>query len=101
MSTSAIASKDATTDRVGPVDLKLEVITLPVSDVDRAKQFYESLGWRLDADFSDGDERASPSSPLRDPQARSTSESPARVHQDPPRACSWWSPTYRLRAPTC
>jgi len=31
---------------------KLEVIVLPVSDVDRAKQFYESLGWRLDADFS-------------------------------------------------
>jgi catechol 2,3-dioxygenase-like lactoylglutathione lyase family enzyme len=40
------------------VDLKLEVITLPVSDVDRTKEFYESLGWRLDADFSDGDDRA-------------------------------------------
>ena len=34
------------------VDLKLEVITIPVSDVDRAKRFYEGLGWRLDADFS-------------------------------------------------
>lgn len=33
------------------VDYKLEVVILPVSDVDRAKQFYESLGWRLDADF--------------------------------------------------
>jgi catechol 2,3-dioxygenase-like lactoylglutathione lyase family enzyme len=33
------------------VALKLEVVTLPVSDVDRAKAFYESLGWRLDADF--------------------------------------------------
>lgn len=33
------------------VDLKLEVVVLPVSDVDRAKRFYESLGWRLDADF--------------------------------------------------
>jgi catechol 2,3-dioxygenase-like lactoylglutathione lyase family enzyme len=32
--------------------MKLEVIVLPVSDVDRAKQFYEALGWRLDADFS-------------------------------------------------
>ena len=32
--------------------MKLEVIVLPVSDVDRAKQFYEGLGWRLDADFS-------------------------------------------------
>jgi catechol 2,3-dioxygenase-like lactoylglutathione lyase family enzyme len=34
------------------VDTKLEVITLPVSDIDRAKRFYEGLGWRLDADFS-------------------------------------------------
>jgi catechol 2,3-dioxygenase-like lactoylglutathione lyase family enzyme len=33
------------------VDMKLEVVVLPVSDVDRAKGFYESLGWRLDADF--------------------------------------------------
>ena len=34
-----------------PVDYKLEVAILPVSDVDRAKQFYTSLGWREDADF--------------------------------------------------
>ncbi len=33
-------------------DLKLEVVVLPVSDVDRAKAFYGGLGWRLDADFS-------------------------------------------------
>ena len=33
------------------VDMKLEVVTLPVSDVDRAKSFYESLGWRLDIDL--------------------------------------------------
>ena len=32
--------------------MKLEIVVLPVSDVDRAKQFYEALGWRLDADFS-------------------------------------------------
>jgi catechol 2,3-dioxygenase-like lactoylglutathione lyase family enzyme len=32
-------------------DMKLEVVLVPVSDVDRAKQFYEQLGWRLDADF--------------------------------------------------
>ena len=38
------------------VDLKLEVIVIPVSDVDRAKRFYEGLGWRLDADFSRGDD---------------------------------------------
>jgi catechol 2,3-dioxygenase-like lactoylglutathione lyase family enzyme len=36
----------------GAVDTKLEVITVPVSDIDRAKRFYERLGWRLDADFS-------------------------------------------------
>lgn len=37
-------------------DLKLEVVILPVSDVDRAKRFYEGLGWRLDADFTTGDD---------------------------------------------
>ena len=34
-----------------PLDLKLEVVVLPVSDIDRSKRFYEGLGWRLDADF--------------------------------------------------
>ena len=38
------------------VDLKLEVVLIPVSDVDRAKRFYEGLGWRLDADFASGDD---------------------------------------------
>jgi catechol 2,3-dioxygenase-like lactoylglutathione lyase family enzyme len=37
------------------VDLKLEVVVIPVSDVDRSKRFYESLGWRLDADFANGE----------------------------------------------
>jgi catechol 2,3-dioxygenase-like lactoylglutathione lyase family enzyme len=37
------------------IDMKLEVVTLPVSDVDRAKRFYQSLGWRLDADIAVGD----------------------------------------------
>ena len=37
------------------VDLKLEVVVIPVSDVDRAKSFYERLGWRLDADFAAGE----------------------------------------------
>ncbi len=39
-----------------PVPLRLEVVTLPVSDVDRAKSFYLGLGWRLDADISAGDD---------------------------------------------
>ena len=37
------------------VDMKLEVVVIPVSDVDRAKRFYDGLGWRLDADVSRGD----------------------------------------------
>jgi catechol 2,3-dioxygenase-like lactoylglutathione lyase family enzyme len=37
------------------VDLKLEIFVIPVSDVERAKQFYKKLGWRLDADFAAAD----------------------------------------------
>ncbi len=37
--------------KVATSDLKLEAVVIPVADVDRAKQFYEKLGWRLDADF--------------------------------------------------
>jgi catechol 2,3-dioxygenase-like lactoylglutathione lyase family enzyme len=37
------------------VDMKLEVVVIPVSDVDRAREFYSRLGWRLDADRSAGD----------------------------------------------
>jgi catechol 2,3-dioxygenase-like lactoylglutathione lyase family enzyme len=55
MSTTATRSQDTTTDaRAGKVAMNLEVVTIPVADVDRAKEFYESLGWRLDADFSTG-----------------------------------------------
>lgn len=55
MSTQTI-KKDATQiHAAATVDLKLEVVVIPVSDVDRAKRFYEGLGWRLDADFSGGD----------------------------------------------
>lgn len=42
-------------NRAPSVDLKLEVAVIPVSDVDRAKNFYGRLGWRLDADFPVGD----------------------------------------------
>jgi catechol 2,3-dioxygenase-like lactoylglutathione lyase family enzyme len=38
-----------------PLDMKLEVVVIPVSDVDRAKRFYGDLGWRLDADFVKGE----------------------------------------------
>src|SRR5262245_60479664 len=38
------------------LDMKLKVIVVPVSDVDRAKEFYSKLGWRLDAEFGSGDD---------------------------------------------
>jgi catechol 2,3-dioxygenase-like lactoylglutathione lyase family enzyme len=43
------------TPAAGTVDMKLEVVTIPVADVDRAKRFYGDLGWRLDGDFVVGD----------------------------------------------
>jgi catechol 2,3-dioxygenase-like lactoylglutathione lyase family enzyme len=49
---AAMSSTDADSEAsVSTTDLKLEVVVIPVSDVDRAKAFYGSLGWRLDADF--------------------------------------------------
>lgn len=54
MSTSEVRSHDATSD--ASVDMKLEVVVIPVSDVDRAKEFYGRLGWRLDADFAHDDD---------------------------------------------
>ncbi len=44
------------TTKARAVDMKLEVVVIPVSDVERAKRFYGHLGWRLDADFVKGDE---------------------------------------------
>src|SRR6185369_4285955 len=43
--------------KVELVDMKLEVVVIGVSDIDRAKAFYENLGWRLDADFAKDDFR--------------------------------------------
>jgi len=54
-STDASGSTSAQMPEAGTIDMKLEVVTLPVSDVDRAKRFYQSLGWRLDADIAVGD----------------------------------------------
>ena len=44
------------TTKAPAVDLKLEIVVIPVSDVERAKQFYAKLGWRLDADFAGPDD---------------------------------------------
>ncbi len=52
MSTNELRSKDATS--AARVDMKLEVVVIPVSDVGRAKEFYANLGWRLDADYDNG-----------------------------------------------
>jgi catechol 2,3-dioxygenase-like lactoylglutathione lyase family enzyme len=54
-STDASGSTSTQVPEAGTIDMKLEVVTLPVSDVDRAKRFYQSLGWRLDADIAVGD----------------------------------------------
>ena len=56
MSSDAGADTSTATPEVGTIDMKLEVVTVPVSDVDEAKRFYESLGWRLDIDLKIGDE---------------------------------------------
>ena len=49
--TSVVESSSART-----LDMKFEIVVIPVSDVDRAKRFYGGLGWRLDADFAAGDD---------------------------------------------
>jgi catechol 2,3-dioxygenase-like lactoylglutathione lyase family enzyme len=56
MSSTQVRSETATeTPGARTVDMKLEVVVIPVSDVDRAKSFYSNLGWKLDADFVRGD----------------------------------------------
>jgi catechol 2,3-dioxygenase-like lactoylglutathione lyase family enzyme len=51
MSSTPPGSTSTQMPEPGAVDLKLEVVTVPVSDVDQAKNFYQKLGWRLDADI--------------------------------------------------
>src|SRR5262245_55016165 len=58
MSSTQVQRKPAIeTPRALKTAMKLEVIAIPVSDIDRAKSFYESIGWRLDGDFVAGDFR--------------------------------------------
>ena len=57
---SSTPTRSENTDRgsnAATVDMKLEVVVIPVSDVDRAKRFYGGLGWRLDADLAIGPDR--------------------------------------------
>src|SRR6185437_6091491 len=51
MSAKEVSSNDAS---IAKVDMKLEIVVIPVSDVERAKEFYATLGWRLDADYDNG-----------------------------------------------
>jgi catechol 2,3-dioxygenase-like lactoylglutathione lyase family enzyme len=51
MSTGESTGTSTEVPQVGTIDMALEVVTVPVSDVDRAKRFYQSLGWRLDIDL--------------------------------------------------
>jgi catechol 2,3-dioxygenase-like lactoylglutathione lyase family enzyme len=55
MSTKPVRTNDPTSDpSVAAVAMKFEIVVIPVSDVDRAKEFYAKLGWRLDADYDNG-----------------------------------------------
>jgi catechol 2,3-dioxygenase-like lactoylglutathione lyase family enzyme len=57
MPTNEVRSSDATGNAsAARVDFKLEVVVIPVSDADRAKEFYTRLGWRLDAHFATSDD---------------------------------------------
>jgi catechol 2,3-dioxygenase-like lactoylglutathione lyase family enzyme len=51
MGTAEVGAETGATSSVGRVDMKLEVVVIPVADVERAKRFYAGLGWRIDADF--------------------------------------------------
>jgi catechol 2,3-dioxygenase-like lactoylglutathione lyase family enzyme len=55
MSTRPVLTKESE-PKAGPNDMKFEIVVIPVSDVDRAKEFYTKLGWRLDAEFGSGDD---------------------------------------------
>jgi catechol 2,3-dioxygenase-like lactoylglutathione lyase family enzyme len=56
MSSTDVGAESASAPPPTTGDFKLEVVTLPVSDVDRAKSFYEGLGWRVDADLNFSDD---------------------------------------------
>ena len=57
MGTNEVRSNDAARNAgVAGIDMKLEVVVIPVSDVERSKEFYEGIGWRLDIDRSAGED---------------------------------------------
>ena len=85
----------------GKVDMKLEVVVIPVSDVDRAKRFYLSMGWRLDADFANGDSwRVVQMTPPGSRALSSSARDSRRQRRAPFRDCSSWSMTSTQHAPS-
>ena len=91
MATLNAMSSNESTSRTSPakVDLKFEIVVIPVSDVDRAKKFYTKLGWRLDADFDSGQTSALSSSRRPGRGARSSSaRTSLRRRPAQPRACT-------------
>src|ERR1700678_1456588 len=46
------SEREVQSNAAAKADMKFEIVVIPVSDVDRAKQFYANLGWRLDADYA-------------------------------------------------
>ena len=102
MTETSVSTKPATeTADAGTIDMKLEVVTIPVSDVDRAKAFYQNLGWRLDADFDLG---GSPGGPVHAHPFGVLDRVRPGLHQAPSpapsSAWSWSSPTSRRRGRT-
>src|SRR3954465_11728083 len=51
-----LQKRSVETQHAGRMDMKIEVVVIPVSEIDRAKRFYGQLGWRLDLDYSDRDD---------------------------------------------
>ena len=100
MSTQELRNNEAAASTSVPdLDMKLEVVVIPVSDVDRAKEFYSRLGWRLDADRSAGNDfrlvQFTPPGSGTSIQFGVNLTSAAPVRR---RACSSPCPTLRLRA---
>ncbi len=89
MSSTQVRSDTAIeTPKAQTIDMKLEVVIIPVSDVDRAKRFYDSLGWRLDADFAGDDWRGIQFTPAGSDARSSSARTSPRRHPAPPRDCT-------------
>jgi catechol 2,3-dioxygenase-like lactoylglutathione lyase family enzyme len=88
--------------QVWTLDMMLEVIVIPVSNVDRAKQFYGRLGWRLDADFGfDDGFRVIQFTPPGSGASVIFGTNVTAAAPGPPADYTWSSPTSRLRARNC